>query len=290
VDAKSAIASLGDAFISLSGSGLEGIRTLLVNGATYTKEATSTATTACFDGPPLGGAAVAIGQHLTAQLVTDAGTAGEVFPLTVAAPRPMLASALIADPSAGSYLATTPLIVTLTSSTGTLPRQVAVRVRHVEASTPTPCEASLRDPTAVTIADANVHERTANTLAVELRADMLHDRGFGTLQMQLVNAETGIGSNWIPLPGTFVRAPAVTQIACPSAAGAMCRLYGTSLAAIDAVSDASGAYVAPGLDCPPTDKGLACVYVPHVAHYTLRLIDAATIEALPDRLIVNGAS
>jgi hypothetical protein len=62
-------------------------------------------------------------------------------------------------------------------------------------------------------------------------------------------------------------------------------MYGTDLGAIDAVQDASGAYVAPGLDCPPTDKGLACVYVPKVAHYTLRLIDAATIEALPDGLI-----
>jgi hypothetical protein len=68
----------------------------------------------------------------------------------------------------------------------------------------------------------------------------------------------------------------------------MCRLYGTDLAAIDAVADASGAYVPVGLDCPPTDKGLACVYVPHVAHYTLRLIDAATIERLPDELIANA--
>jgi hypothetical protein len=107
--------------------------------------------------------------------------------------------------------------------------------------------------------------------------------------MQLVDAETGIGSNWVPLPGTFVRAPEVTQIACPSAASAMCRLYGTGLAAIDAVEDASGAYVSPGLGCPPTDKGLACVYVPHVAHYTLRLIDAATIETLPDGLIANAS-
>jgi hypothetical protein len=70
----------------------------------------------------------------------------------------------------------------------------------------------------------------------------------------------------------------------------MCRLYGTGLAAIDAVQDASGTYVAPGLDCPPTDKGLACVYVPRVAHYTLRLIDAATIERLPVSLIANPTS
>jgi hypothetical protein len=289
VDAKSAVASLGDAFISLTGSGFERIRGLLVNGATYAKQANATATSACFDGPPLGGSGLAFGQRVIAQLVADGGAAGQVFPLTVEAPRPTLASALIAKPSSAPYLATTPLIVTLASGAGALPRQVAVRIRQADAIPATPCTASLPDPTAVAIADADVHVRTASTLAVDLRADVLHDRAFGTLQMQLVDAETGIGSNWVPLPGTFVRAPAVTQIACPSAASAMCRLYGTGLAAIDAVEDASGAYVSPGLGCPPTDKGLACVYVPHVAHYTLRLIDAATIETLPDGLIANAS-
>lgn len=286
VDAKSAVASLGDAFISLAGSGFERIRGLLVNGAIYAKEANATATWACFDGPPLGASGLAIGQHVTAQLVADGG-AGQVFPLTIAAPRPTLSSAFIAEPSSAPYLATTPLVVTLASSGAALPRQVAVRVRQVEAPQATPCKASLPDSTAVAISDADVHARTASALVVDLRANILHDRAFGTLQMQLVDAATGVGSNWVALPGTFVRAPEVTQIACPSAASAMCRLYGTGLAAIDAVEDASRAYIAPGLDCPPTDKGLACVYVPHLAHYTLRLIDASTIETLPDGLIAN---
>jgi hypothetical protein len=77
----------------------------------------------------------------------------------------------------------------------------------------------------------------------------------------------------------------VAQIACPTDADAMCRLYGTDLYTIDAVMDASGRYVAAGLDCPPTAKGLACVFVPHVPHYVLRLVDASTIETLPDTLI-----
>jgi hypothetical protein len=284
VDAKSAVASLGDAFISLAGSGLERIRGLLVNGVTYTKETNATATSACFDGPPLG-SGLAIGQHVTAQLVTDGNAGGQVFPLTIAAPRPTLASALIAEPSSTPYIATTPLIVTLASGAGALPRQVTVRVRQAEVTPATPCEAALHDPTAVAIATADVQVRTANTLAVALHADLLHERAFGTLQMQLVDATTGLASNWVPLPGTFARAPQVTQIACSTGAGTPCRMYGTDLGAIDAVQDASGAYVAPGLDCPPTDKGLACVYVPKVAHYTLRLIDAATIETLPDGLI-----
>ena len=290
VDPKAAVASLGDAFINLAGSGLEAARSLLVNGAIYTKEANSTATSACFDGPPFGGAGLTIGQHVSAQLISAAGAGGPIFPLTVAAPRPKLASADFRNPSLDPYLATTPLIVTLTSGAGPLPRQASVRVRQVGPIPSTPCEDSRPDPTAVAIGDANVHLRSADTLAVDFRAEVLHDRAFGILQMQLVDSATGLGSNWAPLPGTFARAPDVTQIACPSAAGAMCRLYGTGLAAIDAVKDASGAYVAPGLNCPPTDKGLTCVYVPHVARYTLRLIDAATIETLPDELIAKTSS
>jgi hypothetical protein len=290
VDVKSAVVSLGDAFVSLVGSGFERIRGVLVNGVTYTKEPGATATSACFDGPPLAGAGLAVGQHVTAQLESAQGDAGQVFPLTIAPPRPPLASALVAGSTATSYLATTPLIVALTGGSGELPRQAAVRVRQADGTSTTPCDSSRPDPTAVTLPAANVHVRSANTLAVDFRADVLHDLGFGTLQMQLIDAASGIGGNWVSLPGTFVRAPAVTQIACPSDGNAMCRLYGTDLAAVDAVKDASGDFVAPGLDCPPTDKGVTCIFVPHLAHYTLRLIDAATIETLPDGLIAKVAS
>jgi hypothetical protein len=290
VDAKSAVVSLGDAFISLIGSGFNRIRGVLVNGVTYAKASDANATSACFNGPPLEGSGLTVGQHITAQLETGGADAGQVFPLSIAAPRPALASALISDQAPAPYLATTSVIVMLTSGASALPRQVGVRVRQAGAAPATPCASSLPDPTAVAIADANVHVRAANTVAVDLRANVLHDRAFGTLQMQLTDTATGIGGNWVSLPGTFVRAPSVTQIACPADANAMCRLYGTDLAAIDAVKDASGAYVAPGLDCPPTDKGLACVYVPHVAHYALRLIDAATMEMLPDGLIAKTSS
>jgi hypothetical protein len=285
VDAKSATASLGDPFVSLTGSGFERIRALRVNGTVYTKEANATATSACFGGPPLGGTGLTVGQNVTAELLADGDASGQVFPLTIAAPRPTLASASISEPSATAYLSTTPIIATLTSAAGALPRQVAVRVRQAGGVAATPCRASLPDPTAVTLAAADVQPRTASTLAIDFRPDELHDRAFGNLEVQLVDAASGIGGNWVPLPGTFARAPSVTQIACPSNSDAMCRLYGTGLAAIDAVQGSSGTYVAPGLDCPPTDKGLACVYVPHLGHYVLRLIDASTIETLPDALI-----
>jgi hypothetical protein len=290
VDTKSAAAALGDTFVRLVGSGFEYIGGLLVNGVNYAKETSATATSACFDGPPFHHPGIVIGQKVTAQLVAAGNAPGQVFQLTVEAPRPALAQASIAEPSSTPYLSTTPLIVTLASADGTLPHQIAVRVRQTTNTDPTPCTASLPDPTALTIPDADVHVRSATTVAVDFRAAVLHDRAFGTLEMQLVDAATGLGGNWVPLPGTFVRAPSVAQIDCPTGAPAMCRLYGTDLATIDAVKDASGTYVAPGLDCPSTAKGVACVYVPHVAHYTLRLIDGATVETLPDGLISNVSS
>jgi hypothetical protein len=287
IDPKSAVASLGDAFLSLAGTGLERIRSVLVNGAGYTKEAGATATSACFDGPPLEGPGLTIDQHLSAQLVGDGGALDQVFPLTIGAPRPTLASANVAGPVQPVYLSSAPLAVTLNSGARALPRQLAVRVRQSDSTHSTPCAQSQPDPTSIALPDAEVHRRDANTLALDFRADVLRDRAFGTLEAQVVDSATTAASNWIVLPGTFARAPQITQIACSTDANAVCRLYGTALSAIDAVKDATGNYVAPGLDCPPTDKGLPCVYVPHVAHYSLRLIDAAAIEDVPDRLITS---
>lgn len=289
VNATSAVASLNDPFISLTGSGFERVRSLRVNGTTYAKEAGATATSACFDGPPLGGSGLTIGQRLTAELYGDGDAAGQVFPLTIAAPRPELASVAIGAAGAPTpYLSTTPLTVTL-ASTGVLPRQVAVRVRQAPVNGGTPCTAALPDPTAATIPDSGVHVRSANTLTVDFRAGVLHDRAYGVLQMQLVDAVAGVAGNWLPLPGAFVRAPQVARIACPPGTNAACRLYGTDLTTIDAVQDASGAYIAPGLDCP-ADKDVNCVFVPRLARYTLRLIDAGTIETLPDGLVTNAPS
>jgi hypothetical protein len=288
VDGKSAVAALGDAVIALTGSGLERIRGLLLNGSTYAKDAGSTATSACFAGPPLAGAGLTVGQQITAQLLAADGTSGEVFPLTIGAPRPAIDPPVVA-PATSPHLSTTPLAVTLQSAAGPLPHQVIVRLRRADGLARTPCDALRSDPVAVTLPASAVHARAANALALDFRADLLGDRAFGTLQLQVADGATGAGSPWVTLPGTFVRAPRVVGITCPSDAGAACRIYGSELAAIDAVRDASGAFVAPNLDCPPTDKGVACIGVPHLAHYTLRLADEGTIETLPDALIATAS-
>lgn len=282
VNAASAVAALGDAIVHLAGSDLERIRGLLVDGVTYVKEPGATSTSACFDGPPLDGPNLVSGQKLVAQLQTVDGTPGQVFPLTLAARRPALAHATPARDATGVHLSTVPLTVTLDGGGTPLPRDFSVRVRQ-DVTAQTPCAALAADPLAVTLPAGDLQPRSATEAAVRFAPAVLQQRAFGTLDIRIVDAASGLGSAWIPLPGTFVRAPEITSMVCPPGGGE-CRLYGTDLATIDAVETAPLTFVAPDPGCPPTSKGVACVYVPHLAHYTLRLVDGGTLETLPDSL------
>jgi hypothetical protein len=292
VDEKSAVAAIGDAFVHLAGTGFERIRGVLIAGTAYAKEAGGNATAACFAGPPLGNPAWTVGQQLTAQLLPSDGSAGQVFPLTIAPPRPGRAIVTVVPspggPTPATRLSTDALTVLLDDGGATLPRQLAVRVRRADDASSTPCASIQPDPTALTLPATSAQVRSPHDVAVTFRADVLGDRAFGSLELQIVDAASGLGGPWSTIPLTFVRAPEIAQIACGNDAAVPCRLYGSQLSAIDAVSGDSGAYVAPGLDCPPTDKGVACVYVPHAAHYSLRLVDGATIEPLADALIVTA--
>jgi hypothetical protein len=284
VDPKSAIASLGDQFVHLTGSGFEQIGRLVVGDNSYTKVGRAESSAACFIGPPLGAALVS-GQSTPAELFAPDGSDAQVFPLTVATARPRLGPVTIAPQPAEPSLSTTPISVLLETASGALPRQIGVRLRQRIAGGDDPCAPAEGDPTAIALPSDDVHVRSSTALTVTFSADVLHDRAFGTLELQLVDAATSVTGNWVAIPATFVRAPGVTQIACSADAAAPCRLYGTGLAAIEAVSDGTDAFAAPGLACPPTDKGLACVYVPHAGHYRLRLVDGGTLEDLPDTLV-----
>jgi hypothetical protein len=295
VDERSAVAAIGDAFVHLAGSGFERIRGVLIAGTAYAKQPGSSATAACFDGPPLGNPAWTAGERLTAQLLPVDGSAGQIFPLTLEPPRPALAIAQLVPPpgtapttpTPATVLSTDPLTVMLDNGSATLPRQLAVRVRRADDAATTPCASMQPDPTAATLPAGSAQVRSPHDVAVTFRADVLGDRAFGTLELQIVDTASGLGSPWATIPPTFVRAPTIAQIVCGSDATVPCRLYGAQLNAIDAVSGDGGAFVAPGLDCPPSDKGVACVYVPHAAHLTLRLVDGATIEPLSDLLLVK---
>lgn len=286
VDLKSAIASIGDTFLDLAGSGFERIRAVIIHGTSYAKEASANAAAACFDGPPLGSDGLTAGQHVTAQLVPSDGSAGQVFPLTIAARRPALAPVVTSGSPTDVHLSTATLPMSLLGAGGPLPRQLTVRVRQ-NAPSATPCDALRPDGTAVVVPASAVHPRSATSVAIDFRPAILGDRAFGSLQVQVVDGATTLGSNWQSVPGVFARAPTVAQIVCPADATATCRLYGSGLAAIDAVQDATGQFLAPNVDCPTTDKGVACVYVPHAAHYTVRLVDGGVIEPLPDTLLAK---
>ena len=285
VDLSSAVASLGDRFLNLTGSALDTIRGVLLDGMSYTKSPGGSAVAACFTGPPLAGPRLAVGRKVTAQLVPGDARAGEVFPVTIAAQRPALTSALVLPASSATRLSTQSVTLRLASDAQPMPHRFSVRIRQANEQDATPCDGVRADQTAVTVPTANVHTLAANAISLDLHPDLLGDRAFGALQAQVVDTDTGLGSSWQSIPATFARAPAVTQIACPHDAGDRCRMYGSGLAAIEAVQNRDGTFVPPDIDCPPTDKGIACVWVPRAPHYQLRLIDGGTLESLPDSLI-----
>ena len=285
VDPASAIASLGDSFVALSGRAFEHVRSVLIDGVPYVKMPGATATSACFSGAPFAASRFAIGQSTTAQLVPDDGSAGQVFPLSITAPRPQLDPVVSAAP-ATPYFSTSAVTVNLHGPA--LPRQLAVRVRHADATPQTPCDAVRADPTSAALPAADVQVRTGSDAVITFRPDVLAGLAFGALQVQITDDASKLSSLWQTIPGTVVRAPDVSQIACPADAAAPCRLYGAGLPTIGGVQTAGGAFVAAGPDCAPTPKGVACVLVPHMAHYVLRLLDGNTQDPLPDSLITKG--
>ena len=100
------------------------------------------------------------------------------------------------------------------------------------------------------------HEVTGSELDLTLRAgETLGDRAFGTVQVQLVDADAKLASAWESLPGNFVRAPTISRIDCPVAPAEPCTLLGTNLNAIDGVADADGHFVPPDPGCTTAAKG-----------------------------------
>lgn len=284
VDAASEpIAYLGDRSLFLTGTRLQTIAGVRFDGATYVRTDGSTAQAACFSGPVIAG--LTPGASVSAQLLPGDGAPGEIFSTMVATPRPALEPAA---GGAGQVFSTQPLPLVL-AARGALPERAAVRVRQAPASG-APCDAQRADgPQAATLPDADVRRQTDSALNVVLdAADALHDRAFGTLQVQLVDTARKIGSDWITLPETFVRAPAVSHIECPSDPQAPCTLVGTGLDAIVGVEDAPGPDQTPGLTCTADVKDEQCVSVPHLGHYTLRLEDRHAEMRVPDALVVQA--
>jgi hypothetical protein len=280
-DAHPAV-GLSDPFVQLTGSGFDGVTGLLLNGTIYAKAAASDAERACFTGPPIAG--FQAGQTVSAQLLGPGNAPGAVFALAVDRQRPAIA-VLRAMPDAATHLSTDVVRLVL-SVAGTVPSHATVRLRHA-VDEPAPCDA-VDTATGADLPAADLHQVADGSLEAIVHAgEVLGDAAFGRLQVQLADDDAKLASRWADVPGAFVRAPVVVRIECPNAAAALCTLVGTGLTSIDAIGDGSGPFVAPDFTCATAEKGFACVRVPHLARYVVRLGDRATTEALPLDLITG---
>jgi hypothetical protein len=289
VTATSAVADLGDPFLALSGSGFEKISGVRIAGTTYTKDPDATSTFACFSGPPLGGNGLEAGESVSAQLLTGDGSPGQVFVTKLAGPRPALLAPTV-TPNDAVHPSSDPLAVTLATSGGDLPAQSEIRLRRAGPQR-SPCAALNAQGAVGVVPAADMHEQSGSQLSVVVRpADELHDNAFGTLQIQLVDTQTKSESEWLALPGTFVREPQVSRIVCPADPAAPCTMLGTGLSAIAGIANPQGGFVPPGSTCSASQKGQECLEVPHAAHYTLQLEDGKTPFPVPDAAVTTTPS
>jgi hypothetical protein len=282
--AGAAVADLGDSAFALTGTGFDSVTGVRLNGATYAVVPGSSATSACVTGPPLRGAKLVAGSVLSGQLLGPNGSPGDVFVVHVGPARPAIGAPSI-DTASGVHVATYPLTVSVDAPNG-VPADYALRLRHAVV-TASPCEALAADDTAATVAAGDVHQRTAQTLdAVVNPEDLLHDRAFGTLQIQLVDLQSKAASDWEDLPGTFARAPVVAAIECPADPATPCTLLGTELASIARVTDAAGHVFAPSHACSSDRKGMDCLALPHLKQYDVILEDAPIVLSVPESAVV----
>jgi hypothetical protein len=268
--------SLGTRVVELHGSGFDGVAAVRFGPATFEKDSSSTADDACFVGTAPFAPRASAGGTITGTLVGTNGVPGDVFAATIAPARPMLAALGGAPASDALRFSSVADPLALATVDAPIPTKFAVRVRRAPARDE-PCDALHADDAAVAVPASATHVTNATHLAVALDAGaLLGDGAFGTLQLQLANTRTNLASDWVAIPGTFARSPAIVRIACPTDPSAPCSAYGSALGTIAGVLDAAQAgtpSVVPTLGaCPPVDK-IACVLVPHRAHYVFRLDD-----------------
>lgn len=261
-------AALGDTTIVLDGSGLERAATLRAGSQTYVKTPGSSATRACFAGPALDGAVP--GQLLPAELFEASAVPGPAFALNVLAPRPTVAAADLA-PAEAVHFSNARLRLTLTGKATPLPETPRVLLRRAPLGHG-PCAP---ETTAAPVDAADVRPLSANSVEADITpADVLGNDAFGALQASVVDPQTGLGSDWIALPGTFVRAPSIVRVTCP-AGTAPCLLVGTHLESIAAVHTPHGD-IAPDFTCVSPDAKQQCALVPRADHYAFVLRDGNT--------------
>jgi hypothetical protein len=284
VDANAPVAHIGDTAVALSGSHFEKVVGLRLDGTHYEKAPSSSATNACFIGPPVS-AAITPNAVLSAQFLLDGKSAfGQVFPITIQAPRPTIRSVRI-EPLKSVYFSNDAVRIIVNIADGSRPIRPALRVR--QAFAPTSRCAGLLDEQAARIPDAAVLPMGESELdATSRMRDVLPKAAYGNLLIQVLDDDTKARSDWTPLPGTFARAPWIDRIRCGAAINQTCALMGTDLGVIGGIPNAAGNDVKPPYaPCTADDPHEECIVVPHLAHYVLQSVDTSIPIDVPDALI-----
>jgi hypothetical protein len=279
----------GDRAIALSGARFESVDTLRLDGLAYAKAPASTSAAACFTGPPVP-QAPAPGAAVSAQLL-GGGEVLRVFELTLRRPRLSVTLPSIV-PGGNVHVASAPVQVLVESPQQPLPSTVQIALRKAPAMV-TACDGllSAASPGAILSASGTLPLGAKALQATFEPEAVLGSAAFGTLQLQVIDPVTKSRSDWVALPGTFVRAPLVSKIVCPASSGDSCRLMGTELNTIAAFDVAAGAPVkAPFQECAADDAHDNCIVVPHLAHYAIESVDGGIVVPLPDTLIQAAKS
>jgi hypothetical protein len=284
VDAQAPVANIGDPAVALNGSHFENVAGVALGGARYMKESGFTSTSACFVGPPISNA-IAPGASITAQLLlNEKPEAGETFPLTIQGARPVIRSVSI-QPASPLYLSTDTIkIVVTTDQPIAMPH---LRIRQANG-TSSDCS-GVSGFAGVAVPDAMLFPVGGNELdAIVQMREVLPKTAYGVLSVQATSDTTKSQSNWATLPGTFARAPWITQILCTAKSEDHCEMNGTDLDVIDGIESAPGTYIRPPYaSCKAQDQHQECITVPRLAHYALQSLDGAAPIAVPDTLIVS---
>ena len=280
------VAYLGDRFIALSGSELQSAASVRIDGKSYAEIGDSNAREACFSGPPLVGPGLVPGESVSAQFIGRSGLPGAVFPLTIGARRPAIQ---LAEAASTVHLSSIPFTVILNLSAAAVPAQPEIRLRQRPAGDASPCAAIQSGDAAFAILQPDASRVLSDSnLSVTFDAALrLNDRAFGMLQLQLVDTHAHAASDWLTLPGTFVRAPHVAAVECHTDAAAPCALRGTGLETIAGLDDGNGGIVTLGPPCAhPAHE--ACLELPHRPTFVLRLVDGNTAMPIATSLVTNG--
>lgn len=287
----------GDRAMLLQGSGLAQAAKVSIGGiagAIFQKDANhSSDSAACY----ITKSAPSTTTQSSYTALLDYGAQNPVMTaFTAQAPRPVVNSVAPQDqpgdfgfPSgfAGSS-STLKVLITLAD---TLPAKYSVRLRQLPSGSgiqPSACAALLQSAAASTIGSTPAG---SNQLVSRFKpVDALQGgNAAGSIQLQVLDTETNLASDWSTLKLAFVLTPTIDTIACHGS-DSQCEMQGVGLDLIDSVGDGTGTFTAVNSDCAlPAGQvaGLQCRLVPRYSNYEIKLLASGQVVRLLSKSLVK---